>query len=85
MPAPFIQNLHVLSYAGGLTQWLWNAQARGETLAQVCTSGYFQPAADLIRPGDHVMVSALDGAAHLAKAPQGHYVMLSFAHYEVTS
>ncbi len=81
MPAPFIQNLYVLSYAGGLTQWLWNAQARGETLAQVSAPNYFQPAADLIRPGDHILVSALDGAAHFVKAPQGHMVALSMAGY----
>ncbi len=48
-----IRNLSVLAYAQGFT--LWHYRARGAQLAQTATTGFFNPA------GDMMLVSANDG------------------------
>lgn len=54
-----IRNLSVLSYAQGFTLWHYRAgQAR---LDDVATLGFFNNAADLLKVGDMMMVSAIDG------------------------
>lgn len=79
---PLIHNLFVLGYGGGNTLWLFNGQARGEGLARILAPGYFLPARDLLRPGDHLHISAIDGAAVAAVSPHGNLAVLSRALYE---
>lgn len=55
-----LRDLSVLAYANGFTLWHYKA---GETpLAAVETAGFFNDAADMMTPGDMIMVSAHDGA-----------------------
>ena len=56
-----LRNLSVLSYAQGFTRWHYRAARL--SLDQVLTSGFFDPAGDMMRPGDMVDVSAADGGA----------------------
>jgi len=54
-----IRNLSVLSYAQGFTLWHYRAgQAR---LDDVATLGFFNNAADLLKVGDMMMISGIDG------------------------
>ena len=54
-----IRNLSVLAYAQGFT--LWHYRARGAQLAQTATTGFFNPASDMLASGDMMLVSANDG------------------------
>jgi hypothetical protein len=64
-----LRNLSVLAYANGFT--LWHYKAGEQTLDRVGGKGFFSPAADMIGPGDMVMVSAEEGARILAVATAG--------------
>jgi hypothetical protein len=54
-----IRNLSVLGYAQGFT--LWHYKAGAATLGQAAEYGFFDNAADMLAPGDMIMVSASDG------------------------
>ena len=54
-----IRNLSVLAYAQGFT--LWHYKAGGATLGHTGARGYFDDAADMLAPGDMIMISASDG------------------------
>jgi hypothetical protein len=54
-----IRNLSVLAYAQGFT--LWHYKAGTATLDQTSASGFFDNAADMMAPGDTIMISATDG------------------------
>lgn len=62
-----IRNLSVLAHANGFT--LWHYAAQTETREELATPGYFTPAADLLAPGDILMLSAADGARLLCVLP----------------
>lgn len=53
-----VRNLSVLAYAQGFT--LWHYKAPGQTLA-AANDGFFDPASDMLAPGDMLMISASDG------------------------
>ncbi len=63
--------LSVLAYANGFTLWHYAAPdqpaADGET-ASVCRPGYFDAAADMLRAGDMILVSAIDGGRAVGAA-----------------
>jgi hypothetical protein len=58
-----IRNLSVLAYAQGFT--LWHYKAGTAKLEQAATRGFFDNAADMIAPGDMIMISASDGGRML--------------------
>ncbi len=62
-----IRNLSVLAYAQGFTLWHYKAD---EPLDRIGTSGFFDPASDMLAAGDMMMVSARDGGRILCLAPQ---------------
>jgi hypothetical protein len=73
-----IRNLSVLAYAQGFT--LWHYKAGTATLGQAGARGFFDNAADMLAPGDIIMISAADGgrilfiaatAGAVATAPLG--------------
>ncbi len=61
-----IRNLSVLAYANGFTLWHYRADAGG--LPTATTSGFFDPAADVLVTGDMVLVSAPEGGRILVVA-----------------
>jgi hypothetical protein len=72
-----IRNLSVLRYAQGFTLWHYKASA---LIGQAGEHGFFDNAADMLAPGDMIMVSASDGgrilfvaatAGGVATAPLG--------------
>jgi hypothetical protein len=58
-----IRNLSVLAYAQGFT--LWHYKAGAAKLAQVARSGFFNHAADMLAPGDMLLVSGAEGGRML--------------------
>ncbi len=62
-----IRNLSVLAYANGFT--LWHYKAGAERLPSVVAPDFFADAADMLTPGDLLMISAADGARVVAVAP----------------
>ncbi len=64
-----IRNLSVLAYAQGFT--LWHYKAENDWLDQVTAPHFFEDAADMLSPGDMMMVSAPDGGRMLCVAPSG--------------
>jgi hypothetical protein len=54
-----LRNLSVLAYANGFT--LWHYKSGADPLSRTATKGYFADAADLLAPGDMVMLSAAEG------------------------
>lgn len=55
----FVQkNLSVLAYANGFTLWHY---ATPDTAATVDTTGYFNAAADMLRPGDMILANTSIG------------------------
>jgi hypothetical protein len=54
-----IRNLSVLSYAQGFT--LWHYRAGAARLDDVATLGFFNNAGDLLKVGDMMMITAIDG------------------------
>ncbi len=61
-----IRDLSVLAYAQGFT--LWHYKARGEALACIGDTGYFDDAGDMLAGGDMVMVSGPGGGRVLCVA-----------------
>lgn len=55
-----VRDLSVLAYANGFT--LWHYKGGEAPLAVVERAGFFNDAADMMAPGDMMMVSAHDGA-----------------------
>jgi hypothetical protein len=63
-----IRNLSVLAYAQGFTLWHYRANVPTlgagltppATLQEVAAPGFFDPAGDMLAPGDMVMVSTPD-------------------------
>ncbi|MFN7000634.1 hypothetical protein [Elioraea tepidiphila] len=56
---PFeIQSLSVLAYANGFT--LWHYRTDNDTRSQMLSTGYFNPAAHLVRRGDMVLARSSD-------------------------
>lgn len=53
------RNLCVLAYANGFT--LWHYKAGSDELDDVGGQGFFADAADMLSPGDMIMISARDG------------------------
>ena len=54
------RNLSVLAYAQGFT--LWHYKLGANTADAAGAAGFFDPAADMMAPGDMVMVSGPAGA-----------------------
>jgi hypothetical protein len=50
-----LRNLSVLAYANGFT--LWHYKAGAEPHDKVCAPGFFADAADLLTPGDQMILS----------------------------
>jgi hypothetical protein len=65
-------SLSVLAYAQGFT--LWHYRAQGVMLGTVAADGFLQEAADVLAPGDMVLVSAGDGGRVLYVTKQGQQV-----------
>ena len=63
-----VRNLSVLAYAQGFTLWHYKAE---DVLANIASTGFFDPAADMLAAGDMMMVSAPDGGRLLCLAPEG--------------
>lgn len=63
-----VRNLSVLAYANGFT--LWHYKASSDPLDTLEAEGYFTAAADMLAPGDIMMVSGNDGARMLCVAPR---------------
>lgn len=59
------RNLSVLAYANGFTMWHY---ASPDPAREVAGFGYFDPGADLLRPGDVLFVGATDATAVYAVA-----------------
>ncbi len=58
-----VRNLSVLAYAQGFT--LWHYKAVNAPLARAAGDGFFDDAADMLAPGDMLMISAADGGRML--------------------
>ena len=56
-----LRNLAVLAYAQGFTLWVYRATMPISAVGE----HFFSPGADMFRTGDHIHVSAIDGAALL--------------------
>ena len=65
-------NLSVLAYAQGFT--LWHYRAPGIRLGTVAAAGFLEPAAEMLAPGDMVLVSAGDGGRVLYVTRHGQSV-----------
>jgi hypothetical protein len=69
-----LRNLSVLAYANGFTLWHYKS---GDKLAAATSRGYFADAADLLAPGDMVMLSAAEGGKIATIAGQGKAIALA--------
>jgi hypothetical protein len=69
-----LRNLSVLAYANGFT--LWHYKSGADKLTQAIAAGYFADAADLLAPGDMVMLSAAEGGKIATIAGQGRQIVL---------
>lgn len=65
-------SLSVLAYAHGFT--LWHYSAPEGRLAPISAEGFLEPAADLLTPGDMVLISAGDGGRVLYVTKRDHKV-----------
>lgn len=65
-------SLSVLAYAQGFT--LWHYRAPQMRLGTVSSDGFLQDAADMLAPGDMVLVSAGDGGRVLYVTKRDHRV-----------
>jgi hypothetical protein len=70
-----LRNLSVLAYANGFT--LWHYKSGADALTQATAKGYFADAADLLAPGDMVMLSAAEGGKIATIAGQGKSIALA--------
>ncbi|PPQ36771.1 hypothetical protein [Rhodopila globiformis] len=55
-----VRNLSVLAYANGFT--LWHYKSGKDRLEAISGNNYLADAADMLTPGDLIMVTAADGA-----------------------
>lgn len=69
-----LRNLSVLAYANGFTLWHYKS---ADKLAAAAAQGYFADAADLLAPGDMVMLSAAEGGKIATIAGQGKSIALA--------
>jgi hypothetical protein len=69
-----LRNLSVLAYANGFT--LWHYKSGPDKLSQTTRAGYFSDAADLLAPGDMMMLSAEEGGKIATIAGQGKQIGL---------
>ena len=58
-------NLSVLAYANGFT--FWHYKSAGDTNGDMTGAGYFDDAADLLRPGDMLALNSADDDAALVR------------------
>jgi hypothetical protein len=70
-----LRNLSVLAYANGFT--LWHYKSGTDALTQAAADGYFADAADLLAPGDMVMLSAKEGGKIATIAGAGKSIALA--------
>jgi hypothetical protein len=70
-----LRNLSVLAYANGFT--LWHYKSGQDALAQASSAGYFADAADLLAPGDMVMLSGQEGGKIATIAGAGKSIALA--------
>ena len=70
-----LRNLSVLAYANGFT--LWHYKSGSDPLTQASREGYFADAADLLAPGDMVMLSGAEGGKIATIAGQGKSIALA--------
>lgn len=70
-----LRNLSVLAYANGFT--LWHYKSDSDSLERAVAKGYFAPAADLLAPGDMVMLSAAEGGRIATIAGSGKSISLA--------
>lgn len=61
-----LRNLCVLAYANGFT--LWHYRAGSDPLDDIGDDDYFADAADMLAPGDLIMITARDGGRIAAVA-----------------
>jgi hypothetical protein len=70
-----LRNLSVLAYANGFT--LWHYKAGAEPLENAAHTGFFADAADLLAPGDMVMLSGAQGGRIATIAGAGKTIALA--------
>ena len=70
-----LRNLSVLAYANGFT--LWHYKANGDALAKAGAQGFFADAADLMAPGDMVMLTGEEGGKIAMVAGAGKQIALA--------
>ncbi len=70
-----LRNLSVLAYANGFT--LWHYKSGADPIVQASARGYFADAADLLAPGDMVMLTAADGGKIATVAGTGKGIVLA--------
>ena len=70
-----LRDLSVLAYANGFT--LWHYKPSEDGLAEIGHAGYFADAADLLAPGDMVMLSASDGGRIATVTGAGNSIALA--------
>ena len=58
-------NLSVLAYANGFT--FWHYKSAGDTNSDMTGAGYFDAAADLLRPGDMLALNGADDSVALIR------------------
>jgi hypothetical protein len=69
-----LRNLSVLAYANGFT--LWHYKMGSDSFSHVQCRGYFADAADLLCPGDMVMLSDEAGGKIMTVAGAGKNIRL---------
>jgi hypothetical protein len=67
------RNLSVLAYAQGFT--LWHFKLSGAPADTAAAPGFFDAAADMMSPGDMIMVSGLAGGRILVVGTSKHGVV----------
>lgn len=70
-----LRNLSVLAYANGFT--LWHYKAGADAITQAGSPGFFADAADLMAPGDMVMLSGTEGGKIATISGQGKQIALA--------
>jgi len=70
-----LRNLSVLAYANGFT--LWHYKSGPDALTQAAAKGYFADAADLMAPGDMVMLTSAEGGKIATIAGAGKQIALA--------
>ena len=70
-----LRNLSVLAYANGFT--LWHYKTGSDGLGRIAEPGFFADAADLMAPGDMVMLSAAEGGKIASIKGEGKAITLA--------